>query len=162
MQEARDLWKINQEADRQTTSTTAQTLEELINDLVNQKLLTEDEKDQILGNESKGIEATGQVTIGSRTIVFGTVEPTKSEVEEAIEKGMELSTTDNITVTDAYGNSITVPAGFKIVCDKTTNYASTVDKGIVVEDVSNGNQFVWIPVGTVYTNVEKTEYKTIE
>ena len=161
VQEARDLWKINQEADRQTASTTAQTLEELINDLVNQKLLTEDEKDQILGNESKGIEATGEVTIGSRTIVFGTVEPTPT-VTEAIKKGTELSTTDNITVIDEYGNSITVPAGFKIVCDQTTNYASTVDKGIVVEDVNNGNQFVWIPVGTVYTNVEKTEYKTIE
>lgn len=61
---------MNQEADNQTDSTTAQTLEELINDLVNQKLLTEDEKDQVLGNETKGIKATYQVTIGSRTIIF--------------------------------------------------------------------------------------------
>ena len=35
--------------------------------------MTEDEKDQILGNETKGIDATGQVTIGSRTIVFENV-----------------------------------------------------------------------------------------
>ena len=153
VQEARDLWKINQEADRQTASITAQTLEDLLDDLESQKLITAEEREII--------EATGEVTIGSRTIVFGTVEPTKSEVEEAIEKGTELSTTDNITIADAYGNSITVPAGFKIVCDETTNNASTVDKGIVVEDVNNGNQFVWIPVGTVYTNVKKTEYKTI-
>ena len=68
------MWKINQEADNQTESTTAQTLEELIDDLVKQKLLTEDEKDQILGNDEKGIKATGQVTIGSRTIVFKTIE----------------------------------------------------------------------------------------
>ena len=74
VEEARDLWKINQEADNQTESTTAQTLEELIDDLVKQKLLTEDEKDQILGNDEKGIKATGQVTIGSRTIVFKTIE----------------------------------------------------------------------------------------
>lgn len=63
VEEARDLWRINQEEDNQT-------LEELINDLVNQKLLTEDEKDQVLGNETKGIKATYQVTIGSRTIIF--------------------------------------------------------------------------------------------
>ncbi len=70
VEEARNLWKINQETDNYTESGTAQTLEELIDDLINQNLLTEDEKDQILGNTSKGIEATGQVTIGSRTIVF--------------------------------------------------------------------------------------------
>lgn len=70
VEEARDLWKINQETDNYTENGTAQTLEELINDLVNQKLLTEDEKDQILGNDSKGIEATYKVAIGSRTIIF--------------------------------------------------------------------------------------------
>ena len=72
VEEARDLWKASKEADKQTGTTTAQTLEELINDLVTQKLLTEDEKDQILGNETKGIEAQYKVTIGSRTIEFGT------------------------------------------------------------------------------------------
>ena len=72
VEEARDLWKASKEADKQTGTTTAQTLEELVNDLVAQKLLTEDEKDQILGNETKGIEAQYKVTIGSRTIEFGT------------------------------------------------------------------------------------------
>ena len=70
VQEARDLWKINQEADRHTENKTAQTLKELVEDLVSQALLTEEEKDQILGNEEKGIEAKGEVTIGSRTIQF--------------------------------------------------------------------------------------------
>lgn len=70
VQEARDLWKTNQKADKLEGTKTSQSLKELINDLVNQKLLTEDEKDIILGNVEKGIEATGQVTIGSRTIVF--------------------------------------------------------------------------------------------
>ena len=70
VEEARNLWRINKEADKHTENGTAQTLEELINDLVNQNLLTEDEKDQILGNESKGIEAKYEITIGSRTIEF--------------------------------------------------------------------------------------------
>ena len=38
--------------------------------MVDRNLLTEDEKDIILGNEEKGIEATGKVTIGSRIIDF--------------------------------------------------------------------------------------------
>lgn len=70
VQEARDLWKLEQKTDEYTDNKTAKSLEELIDDLVSQKLLTEDEKDIILGNEEKGIEATGQITIGSRTIVF--------------------------------------------------------------------------------------------
>ena len=74
-----------------------------------------------------------------------------------------LSTGGNITLEDDFGNKITVPAGFKILVDSTTSYtADTIDvtKGIVVED-GEGNQFVWIPVGTIYTNAEKTESKTI-
>ena len=69
-----------------TNTGTVESLEQIVNRLVSEKLLTEDEKDQILGNETKGIEATGQVTIGSRTIVFDTtktlVEAFKDEEEE--------------------------------------------------------------------------------
>ena len=74
-----------------------------------------------------------------------------------------LSTKDNTPLTDEYENKITVPAGFKILVDDTTNYTAdniNVTKGIVVED-GEGNQFVWIPVGTIYTNTEKTESKII-
>ena len=56
-------------------------------------------------------------------------------------------------LTDANGNKIVVPAGFKIVSDATTNNATTVDQGIVIEDATgtdtNGSQFVWIPVGDI-------------
>ena len=59
---------------------------------------------------------------------------------------------NNTELTDAYGNKIVVPAGFKILSDSTTN-ATTVDKGIVIEDATggatNGSQFVWIPVGDI-------------
>ena len=69
----------------------------------------------------------------------------------------------NSPIVDAYGNKITVPAGFKIKVDDTTNNATTVDKGIVIID-SNENEFVWIPTGTIYTDVARTEAnaKTIE
>ena len=79
-----------------------------------------------------------------------------------------ISTTANTPLTDDFGNKITVPAGFKIITKTDTentdlNYtADTIDvtKGIVVEDEEE-NQFVWIPVGTIYTNAEKTASKTI-
>ena len=75
-------------------------------------------------------------------------------VEEAIKKNGALSTTDNTELKDAQNNKIVVPAGFKIV-----EGATTVDKGIVIEDVTEtatkGSQFVWIPVGTI-TKAEGT------
>ena len=74
-----------------------------------------------------------------------------------------ISEKENAPLTDEYGNKITVPAGFKILVDSTTDYNAdniNVTKGIVVED-EKGNQFVWIPVGTIYTNKEKTASKTI-
>ena len=91
----------------------------------------------------------------------------KLDITDAQSSGM-LTRTSNTTVYDKYGNKIKVPAGFKIITKTDTentdlNYtADTIDvtKGIVVED-GEGNQFVWIPVGTIYTNVEKTASKTI-
>ena len=51
---------------------------------------------------------------------------------------------------DAKGNKIVVPGGFKV----RTDIATTVDKGIVIEDStgdsnSTGNQFVWVPIGDI-------------
>lgn len=62
-------------------------------------------------------------------------------------------------IEDDYGNSVKIPAGFKIASDSGEN----VTQGIVIEDVnaqneiSSGNQFVWIPVGKIYTDAERTE-----
>ena len=98
--------------------------------------------------------------------ISGTVEERKDPIKEVANK--VLSTTDNTELQDAYGNKIVVPAGFKIVSDSTTSNATTVDKGIVIEDATSGatagSQFVWIPVGKIYTGVEHTETntKTIE
>ena len=62
----------------------------------------------------------------------------------------------NTTAYDEYGNKIVVPAGFKIYVSNSTNYAMRVTEGIVIED-ENGNQFVWVPVGKIYTDIDKTE-----
>jgi len=108
------------------------------------------EENEGSGNENEGSEGTG----GNQ----GDNSATTPTVLEA--QGKVLSTTSNTVVADEYGNTIVVPAGFKITTD-----ASKVTEGIVIEDCTEaataGSQFVWVPVGTIYTNTEKTEYKTI-
>ena len=47
-----------------------------------------------------------------------------------------LSTTENTTLEDSYINKIVIPAGFKIVSNSDTNNATTVDKGIIIEDAT--------------------------
>jgi len=105
-------------------------------------------KDNVPGNSGEGNEGTGNDDSSDTT-------PTVLEAQ-----GKVLSTTSNTVVADEYGNTIVVPAGFKITTD-----ASKVTEGIVIEDCTKaataGSQFVWVPVGTIYTNTAKTEYKTI-
>ena len=70
---------------------------------------------------------------------------TGTTVKEAIQHGRILNAANNTELYDEKGNKIVVPAGFKVTGD-----ATTVDKGIVIEDatinVTSGNQFVWIPI----------------
>ncbi len=70
VEEAVNLWKIDNESNNYGSSTTTQDIKELVEDLIEQKLLTEDEKDKILGNAEEGIEASYQIKIGERTIKF--------------------------------------------------------------------------------------------
>lgn len=81
VQEEKDIWEANKETDKYTEGKTAQTLEALLEDLVNKNILKEDEKDKIIGNEEKGIEETGKITIGSKTIVFEDVIKTLEEMK---------------------------------------------------------------------------------
>ena len=67
----------------------------------------------------------------------------------------------NTKAEDAYGNKITIPKGFKILAhsentntgDVTYTYSGdtipAVQDGIVIENGTDGNQFVWIPIGTI-------------
>ena len=77
------------------------------------------------------------------------------DVKQAIKKGKPLSTDKNTEIADEKGNKIVIPAGFKV-----TGEATTVDKGIVIEDATSGatagSQFVWVPVGKI-TKADGTE-----
>lgn len=117
VEEERDLWKANQYLD-DYASGSSESLQELIDRLVEQGLLTEDEKDEILGNEEKGIEATGQVTIGSKTIVFGTAGKT---LVQAFKDG-EIEVGDYIT---DYNQKLKNSSASVSVTEEETGHAGT-------------------------------------
>ena len=74
-------------------------------------------------------------------------DPTKGpNGKPLVETATEIQTESNLEAEDKYGNPVVVPKGFKVVVDETTNNATTVAEGIVIEDEA-GNQFVWIPTG---------------
>ena len=83
--------------------------------------------------------------------VTGTRIDTVAQAKESQQEFLE-----NKILLDDYGNSVKVPAGFKIAEDSATS----VTGGVVIEDVSapgktsytKGSQFVWIPVGDVITD----------
>ena len=77
-------------------------------------------------------------------------------VEENL--GVVISQTENTDLEDSYGNKITVPAGFFIVRpsqDNTVEYdysddgTPVVQDGIVIQNKTDGNQFVWVPIGDI-------------
>ena len=76
----------------------------------------------------------------------------KSTLEQLIDAGTTVQFKKKVE--DKYDNPVVVPKGFKV-----TNDGITVPEGVVIED-SHGNQFVWIPVGTVHkdSNPEKRCY----
>lgn len=67
-----------------------------------------------------------------------------------------LAREENFAVEDDYGNIVTIPAGFKLTKDTTK-----VTEGIIIED-NEGNQYVWVPVGTIYTSNDKSAKINIE
>ena len=94
---------------------------------------------------------------------------TKKKIADYV--GKPADNDKNIKTEDANGNLVTIPAGFIVVgasteatpLDRKVDYnynvdgTPTVQDGIVVED-GDGNQFVWIPVGTI-KNKDGTEDK---
>ena len=99
------------------------------------------------------------VSTNGHTILYADLYEEPMTIEEA--KGLENGFDKNTTLVDEFGNTVKVPEGFKIASDSATS----VTGGVVIEDVdygeTAGSQFVWIPVGKVYTNEEQTDYETI-
>ena len=129
-----------------------------LNDSVIKQILTG--KDYVEGTpgEKSFISTSGHEILYSDLYESG--ETIGGTVEEAKNAGTVF--TKNTTLQDTYGNTVKVPEGFKIASDSATD----VTGGVVIEDVNHGatagSQFVWIPVGTVYTNAEHTDPETIE
>ena len=77
----------------------------------------------------------------------------------------------NTKAEDAYGNKITIPKGFKILPHGTIAGSATytysgdnipaVQDGIVIENGTDGNQFVWVPVGTIKNKNNTTNTITL-
>ena len=87
----------------------------------------------------------------------------------------------NTKAEDAYGNKITIPKGFKILehnptsntgavtynytnLEETGEHIPAVQDGIVIEDTQTGtagNQFVWVPVGTIKNKNNTTSTITL-
>ena len=89
----------------------------------------------------------------------------KNSGENKEEKAVKISTLvgtvvdKNTKAVDAYGNKITIPKGFKVLPHGTEAGSATytysgdnipaVQDGIVIENGTDSNQFVWVPVGTI-------------
>ena len=128
-----------------------------ISALTNQGLFTQAQNAKNLTEEKTAEEKETLTNYEEQIgIAIGAKEYTAATTITEAQTDAMLTKKVNSPMVDAYGNKITVPAGFKITGD-----ATTVDKGIVIID-SNQNEFVWIPVGTIYTNAEKTASETIE
>ena len=77
----------------------------------------------------------------------------------------------NTKAEDAYGNKITIPKGFKVLAHGTEAGSATytysgdnipaVQDGIVIENGTDGNQFVWVPVGTIKNKNNTTNTITL-
>ena len=79
----------------------------------------------------------------------------------------------NTKAEDAYGNKITIPKGFKVLAHNPTSSTGAVtytysgdnipavQDGIVIENGTDGNQFVWVPVGTIKNKNNTTNTITL-
>ena len=129
VQEVVDLWKqelklakIN--SNNIQTKSTQQIVEELLND----KLITQDEKDKILGNELKGIQAEYNITIGSKTIDFYTSEYRNETPGLYITKTNILLKTWDELIDEGY---ITVSDNIITACQKNREGDLVIAEGIV-------------------------------
>ena len=102
----------------------------------------------------------------------------KNAGENKGEEAVKISTmvgkgavTKNTKAEDAYGNKITIPKGFKVLAKGTAKESASytysgdnipaVQDGIVIENGTDGNQFVWVPVGTIKNKDNKTSTITL-
>ena len=147
--------------------------------IINKAKDAQNKMDQAVENDQKGINelsnwldsktngSTGEDDNPSTTFKISTL------VGKVVDK--------NTKTEDAYGNKITIPKGFKILehnptsstgavtynytnSEETGEHIPAVQDGIVIEDTQEGtagNQFVWVPVGTIKNKDNKTNTITL-
>ena len=104
--------------------------------------------DSKINGNSGGNTTGGNTTGGDDT---STTQKISTLVGKVVDK--------NTKAEDAYGNKITIPKGFKVLANGTAKESASytysgdnipaVQDGIVIENGTDGNQFVWVPVGTI-------------
>ena len=119
-------------------------------------------------NGSSGGNTTGGNTTGGDDT--STTQKISTLVGKVVDK--------NTKAEDAYGNKITIPKGFKILehnptsstgavtynytnSEETGEHIPAVQDGIVIENGTDGNQFVWVPVGTIKNKNNTTSTITL-
>ena len=134
--------------------------------------------DQAAENDQKGINelsnwldskingSSGGNTTGGNT-TGGDDTSTTQKISTLVGKVVDKNT----KAEDAYGNKITIPKGFKVVAHGTVAGSATytysgdnipaVQDGIVIENGTDGNQFVWVPVGTIKNKNNTTNTITL-
>ena len=116
--------------------------------------------DSKINGNSGGNTTGGNTTGGDDT---STTQKISTLVGKVVDK--------NTKAEDAYGNKITIPKGFKVVAHGTVAGSATytysgdnipaVQDGIVIENGTDGNQFVWVPVGTIKNKNNTTSTITL-
>ena len=116
--------------------------------------------DSKINGNSGGNTTGGNTTGGDDT---STTQKISTLVGKVVDK--------NTKAEDAYGNKITIPKGFKVVAHGTAAGSATytysgdnipaVQDGIVIENGTDGNQFVWVPVGTIKNKNNTTNTITL-
>ena len=136
--------------------------------------------DQAAENDQKGINelsnwldskingnSGGNTTGGNTTGGDDNPSTTTTKISTLVGKVVDKNT----KAEDAYGNKITIPKGFKVLAHGTEAGSATytysgdnipaVQDGIVIENGTDGNQFVWVPVGTIKNKNNTTNTITL-
>jgi type II secretory pathway pseudopilin PulG len=147
--------------------------------IINKAKDAQNKMDQAAENDQKGINElsnwldskingnSGGNTTGGNTTGGDANPSTTPKISTLVGKVVDKNT----KAEDTYGNKITIPKGFKVLAHGTAAGSATytysgdnipaVQDGIVIENGTDKNQFVWVPVGTIKNKNNTTNTITL-
>ena len=147
--------------------------------IINKAKDAQNKMDQAAENDQKGINElsnwldskingnSGGNTTGGNTTGGDANPSTTPKISTLVGKVVDKNT----KAEDTYGNKITIPNGFKVLAHGTAAGSATytysgdnipaVQDGIVIENGTDKNQFVWVPVGTIKNKNNTTNTITL-